>query len=143
MLKYNEVIENMVRFAVERIDYNFGEGKRTPVEKRQLRKYYKKNRKQLKKERRKLERTHSDQILEQRGGKTHRPRKQRKNRDYPNTIRQPERRENDHQTLTIPHKSIKPIKNVRQIPMKGNNKVNKVKRANEILNIIERIEKLI
>ena len=37
------------KIAVDRADYQYGQGKRTPAEKRQLNKYYKENKKELKK----------------------------------------------------------------------------------------------
>ena len=71
--------------------YQFGKGKRTPTQRRKLRKYYRQNKSKMKREQRKRYNRYGPEKLDRPGGVTRKKRKQRRPRKYPESIKQPRR----------------------------------------------------
>ena len=71
--------------------YGTGKGKRTPKQKKELKRYYKRNRNELKKEQRKYYDRYTPNMRDRPGGISKTKRKQYKDRDYPTSINQPRR----------------------------------------------------
>jgi hypothetical protein len=72
-------------------DTGFGSGKTTPTQRRMMKKYYKRNKKKELRERKKFRMKVKQETRERPGGRSHKKRKQYRNRDYPDAIVQPEK----------------------------------------------------
>ena len=71
--------------------YGFGKGKRKPKQKKMMKRYYKRNKTDLKRQQKKRYDRYSPVVLERPGGVNKTKRKQYKDRDYPSSINQPRR----------------------------------------------------